>query len=199
MNRQGTIVITTTYLGICAAAASSAASKDGRARSATHLRPACSARECAALYAEVGARHYWELYRIAWTGSHWLQYLQRPGIEISFIHGDDGARLGYLELETHLDGSVEIVNFGLRPASIGQGFGRSALNTAIARGFDLGATTVWLHTCSLDHPAALPNYYARGFEFIREERSSHIPLDPLPGLEIDAVFLDVAEPFLKSA
>jgi hypothetical protein len=28
---------------------------------------------------------------------------------------------------------------------------------------------VWLHTCTLDHPAALPNYLKRGFRPIREE------------------------------
>ena len=27
----------------------------------------------------------------------------------------------------------------------------------------LGPTRVWLHTCTLDDPAALPNYVARGF------------------------------------
>jgi hypothetical protein len=26
---------------------------------------------------------------------------------------------------------------------------------------------VWLHTCTLDSPAALPNYLARGFEVVR--------------------------------
>jgi len=29
---------------------------------------------------------------------------------------------------------------------------------------------VWLHTCTLDDPAALPNYVARGFRPFREER-----------------------------
>ena len=33
-----------------------------------------------------------------------------------------------------------------------------------------GTTTrVWLHTCSLDHPRALPNYLAAGFRVVREE------------------------------
>jgi hypothetical protein len=28
---------------------------------------------------------------------------------------------------------------------------------------------VWLHTCTLDHPAALPNYLKRGFRSTRQE------------------------------
>jgi hypothetical protein len=28
---------------------------------------------------------------------------------------------------------------------------------------------VWLHTCSFDHPAALPNYLARGFRVFKTE------------------------------
>jgi hypothetical protein len=33
----------------------------------------------------------------------------------------------------------------------------------------LGAVLVWLHTSTLDHPAALPNYLKRGFRPVREE------------------------------
>jgi hypothetical protein len=30
-------------------------------------------------------------------------------------------------------------------------------------------TRVWLHTCTLDHPAALANYLGRGFQVTRSE------------------------------
>ena len=33
----------------------------------------------------------------------------------------------------------------------------------------LGPNRVWLHTCTLDSPRALPNYKARGFEAFRTE------------------------------
>jgi hypothetical protein len=33
----------------------------------------------------------------------------------------------------------------------------------------LGPKRVWLHTCTLDHPNALPNYLARGFTPYRTE------------------------------
>ena len=31
------------------------------------------------------------------------------------------------------------------------------------------ARRVWLHTCTLDGPAALPNYLGRGFRIVRSE------------------------------
>jgi hypothetical protein len=36
--------------------------------------------------------------------------------------------------------------------------------------WDRGAERVWLHTCSLDSPAALPSYERRGFRRYHEER-----------------------------
>jgi len=32
----------------------------------------------------------------------------------------------------------------------------------------MGASRVWLHTCTLDHPSALANYKARGFRIFKE-------------------------------
>jgi len=32
-----------------------------------------------------------------------------------------------------------------------------------------GPKRVWLHTCTLDHPAALPNYQKAGFAIYKEE------------------------------
>jgi hypothetical protein len=34
----------------------------------------------------------------------------------------------------------------------------------------MGASRVWLHTCTLDSPRALPAYQARGFVPFRSER-----------------------------
>jgi hypothetical protein len=40
------------------------------------------------------------------------------------------------------------------------------------RAWDWGATRVWVHTCSLDHPSALANYQARGMRLYRHETHS---------------------------
>jgi GNAT superfamily N-acetyltransferase len=79
---------------------------------------------------------------------------------------------GFFELERHDDGSVEISYFGLMPMGIGQGLGRALLTTAIDEAWSLKPvpSRVWLHTCTLDHPAALANYLARGFQVTHSER-----------------------------
>jgi GNAT superfamily N-acetyltransferase len=70
---------------------------------------------------------------------------------------------GYYELRVGGPGSgdVEIVSFGLLPAFHGRGWGGAFLEHALRRGLALG-DRVWLHTCTLDSPRALPNYQARG-------------------------------------
>jgi GNAT superfamily N-acetyltransferase len=76
---------------------------------------------------------------------------------------------GYFELRQHEDGSVEIAYFGLLPNFIGRGWGKYLLTRAVDTAWSLDPKRVWLHTCTLDHPAALPNYLKRGFRRVREE------------------------------
>jgi GNAT superfamily N-acetyltransferase len=61
------------------------------------------------------------------------------------------------------DSSVEIAYFGLLPRAIGQGLGKHLLSCAVRDAWALEPARVWLHTCTLDHPHALPNYRMRGF------------------------------------
>ncbi len=81
----------------------------------------------------------------------------------------EAAPAGYFELCEHDDGAVEIVYFGLLPDFIGRGWGKYLLTGATQAAWGLGPSRVWLHTCTLDHPAALPNYLRRGFRAVREE------------------------------
>jgi len=66
-------------------------------------------------------------------------------------------------------GSVEIAYFGLLPEFVGRGLGGHLLSVAVERAFESGARRVWLHTCTRDNPAALPNYLKRGFLPFRTE------------------------------
>ena len=83
-----------------------------------------------------------------------------------------GSPAGYFELEGQPGGNVEITSFGLLPAYIGRGLGGHLLTVAIEKAWQMGSSRVWLHTCSLDHPGALANYCARGFQVFREETAS---------------------------
>ena len=120
------------------------------------------------LYRDVGARWFWHD-RLEWTDERLTRYLADPSVGVWEIRaGADSA--GYFELKRHDDGSVEIVYFGLTPAHFGRGLGGHALATAVREAWAMGATRVWLHTCTLDSERALPNYRARGFREYRTER-----------------------------
>jgi GNAT superfamily N-acetyltransferase len=119
------------------------------------------------LYREVGRRWHW-VDRLSWTDERIREHLATPGVEV-WVLSADGVPAGYFELARGAGGAVEIVYLGLLPEFIGRGAGRALLTAAIGRAWDGGTTRVWLHTCSLDHPRALPNYLAAGFRVVREE------------------------------
>ncbi len=128
-------------------------------------------------YTAVGGDWYW-IDRLGWTYAEWLKWLDRPEVETWVVHVG-GVPAGYFELEAQAEGKVEISYFGLLPAFVGQGLGGYALTAAARRAWDRGARRVWVHTCSLDHPAALANYLARGFRVYHQE-SQEKELPPLP-------------------
>ena len=120
------------------------------------------------LYEEVGRDFNWRD-RLSWSETHLEEHLARPEVSVWILsrHGDVA---GFFELERHEDGSVEIALFGLRPGHVGRGLGKHMLTHAVEAAWRLGAVRVWLHTCSFDSPAALPNYLARGFTEYRREQ-----------------------------
>lgn len=120
------------------------------------------------LYTEVGARWHWRD-RLSWSDDRIARHLAAPAISL-WVGYSAGAPAGWFELAGHDDGSIEIAYFGLLPEYTGRGLGRRLLTEAVERAWALGAGRVWLHTCSLDSPAAIPNYLARGFVPFREER-----------------------------
>jgi GNAT superfamily N-acetyltransferase len=119
------------------------------------------------LYTEVGREYHW-VDRLSWTDEEIHAYLADPALEFWVLNAG-GETAGYFELRKHPDGAVEIAYFGLLPAFVGRGLGKFLLTQAVERAWALGATRVWLHTSSLDHSSALPNYLARGFSIWKQE------------------------------
>jgi hypothetical protein len=118
----------------------------------------------------VGGDWFW-VDRLPWTYQHWLDYLSRPEVE-TWLLSVDGVPAGYFELEEQPGGDVEIAYFGLLSRFV---VGH-LLTAAVERAWQRGARRVWLHTCTLDHPAAEANYQARGFRVSkRETRSENLP------------------------
>ena len=130
------------------------------------------------LHTVVGSDYRWGG-RSDWGKDKWTAYVCRDALQ-TWVAYVDGISAGYFELEKSPEGDVEIKNIGLLPAFIGQGLGGHLLTVAVERawaptgadtdaGGGMGATRVWLHTCTHDHPHALRNYQARGFRVYKTE------------------------------
>jgi GNAT superfamily N-acetyltransferase len=155
-----------TYLELTALEAlRSVPSPDPRAR--VERVEGCPASFFRYLYGEVGRGCHWAD-RLGWTDDEWRARLASPAVSL-FVMTLRGAPAGYFELEQHSDGSVEIAYFGLLPEFLGRGLGKFLLSQAAEAAWALGPNRVWLHTCTLDDPAALPNYLARGFRAFKSE------------------------------
>jgi GNAT superfamily N-acetyltransferase len=127
----------------------------------------CEAALYRALYRDVGRDYRWTD-RASWSDAEVTAHLAQPGVEVWVARvGADLA--GYFELRACEDGSIEIAYFGLLPGFTGRGLGGWLATEAVRRAWAGHPTRVWLHTCTLDHPAALPNYLSRGFAVTRVE------------------------------
>ena len=120
------------------------------------------------LYREVGRNYHWRD-RLTWSDSQVRDYLDDPAVTLHVLYVR-GSPAGYFELRMDPERSVEIAYFGLLPEFIGRGLGKGLLSEAVKAAWARGAGRVWLHTCTLDDPAALPNYLKRGFKPFKDER-----------------------------
>jgi GNAT superfamily N-acetyltransferase len=112
-------------------------------------------------YHAVGSSWNWTDRRF-WSDAEWEAWTEQPS-EMLTTCWVDGVPAGYYDLE-HQGTSTEIVHFGLTPQFLGVGLGGWLLTRAVESAWAMpGVERVWLHTCSLDGPAAVPNYRARGF------------------------------------
>ena len=131
------------------------------------------------LYTAAGGNWFWTM-RLGWTYEEWLERLSHPRVETWVLY-EDGTPAAYFELDGTIEPDVEIAYLGVLPAFIGRRLGAWLLTTAIQRGFAMGGTRVWVHTCTLDSPNALANYKARGMR-VFGEHSEPIDLpDETPG------------------
>jgi GNAT superfamily N-acetyltransferase len=162
-----TVQVTRTYLEITNPAdLRGVLFSDPRAR--VERRSPCPVATYRRLYKEVGQDWYWHS-RLEWSDEELAAHLARPEIAVfELMVGEESA--GYFELGRHVDGSVEIEYFGLNPRFMGRKLGGPLLTHAVEEAWKLGASKVWLHTCTLDSERALPNYRARGFAPFRTER-----------------------------
>ena len=116
---------------------------------------------------------YRALYRR--IGSEWLWFSRLilpeadlaaalAATEIHVLSDSDGREIGLLELDRRVAGEVEIAFFGVIKEATGTGAGRFLMQEAMRLAWTSNVNRVWLHTCSLDHPAAVRFYVKSGFK-----------------------------------
>lgn len=111
-----------------------------------------------ALFRRVGARWLW-FSRLAMDDATLLAHVA----EVHAILDPAGGEAGMIELELRDPGECLIRFLGLVPELAGRGHGRWLLARTLALAWRPGVASVRVHTCSLDHPAALPSYLRAGF------------------------------------
>jgi GNAT superfamily N-acetyltransferase len=127
------------------------------------------------LYETVGKPHLW-VERRRMADDALSAIVQHDDVEIYVLHCD-GAPAGYFELDFRRMPSAELSYFGLMPDFIGRGLGTWLLGTAIETAWARPIERLWVHTNTLDHPRALPNYQRQGFTPYAQEKSLIEPID----------------------
>jgi GNAT superfamily N-acetyltransferase len=121
--------------------------------------------------------YFWFLYDVVGRDWNWtsrrklsdaelITTIHDPLVEIHVLFAA-GVPAGFVELDGRVPGEIEIKQFGLMREFIGQGLGRYFLQWVIDHAWSRQPQRLWLHTCTLDHPGALPNYQKAGFEVYR--------------------------------
>lgn len=113
------------------------------------------------LYRRVGADWLWSS-RLALSDAALSAILSAPRVNV-YALVLDGRDEGLLELDFREPGECELAFFGVSPALVGHGAGRWLMNQAVALAWSQPIRRFWVHTCTLDAPAALPFYVRSGF------------------------------------
>jgi GNAT superfamily N-acetyltransferase len=114
------------------------------------------------LFRRVGAPWLW-FSRLTHDDATLAAILHDAAVEVFAVEDQQGADVGILELDFRQPGECEVAFVGLVPELSGKGHGRWLLAEALRRAWRDGVSHVHVHTCSLDHPAALSAYRRVGF------------------------------------
>jgi GNAT superfamily N-acetyltransferase len=121
-----------------------------------------------ALFARVGAPWLW-FSRLVMADDALSAIINDSAVELYAVVDPAGLEVGMLELDFREKPDCEIAYFGLIPELAGAGHGRWLMAQALALAWRPAIQSVWLHTCTLDHPSALNFYVRQGFVAIGRE------------------------------
>ena len=120
------------------------------------------------LFRSVGALEWLWFSRLAMEDKQLASILSDPGVEV-YALSCEGTDLGLLELDFRTEGECELAFFGVAPELIGSGAGRFLMNRAVDIAWARPISRFHVHTCTLDHPAALSFYIRSGFKPTRQQ------------------------------
>ncbi|MEO0033363.1 MAG: hypothetical protein RIS94_3121 [Pseudomonadota bacterium] len=123
----------------------------------------CAAAKYRLLYQRVGANWLWWS-RMAKSDAELEAIIHDPAVQLHVVVDRARVEVGMLELDFRVPGECEIAFFGLIPGATGKGLGKWLMRKALLMGWaGEGVERVWVHTCTLDGPSALPFYMGQGF------------------------------------
>lgn len=122
------------------------------------------------LYQRVGAPVRWDQ-RLQMPAPELERLLESERLHLYLLRSLAGEAIGLCEFDRGEFPDVELKNFGVVPAAQGHRLGQWLLSVALSAEWCSGATRIWLHTDSWDHPAAIPLYQRVGFSVyaVRDE------------------------------
>jgi ribosomal protein S18 acetylase RimI-like enzyme len=132
------------------------------------------------LFRQVGSPWLW-FSRLIMDDAKLTAIIRHPEVDLYAVVDQNGREVGMLELDFRETGEGELSFVGLIPELSGQGHGRWLLAEAIRLAWRDGIGRVHVHTCTLDHPAALSAYRRAGFEPYRRA-IEHFPDPRLIGI-----------------
>lgn len=141
------------------------------------------------LFRRVGEDWLW-FSRLVMEEAELLGTIHAPGIEIYRVQAPEGS--GLLELDFRQAGECELAFLGLTVELTGSGAGRWLMNRALEMAWSRDIGRMWVHTCTMDHPAALGFYIRSGFipfsrriEIAPDPRiSGHLPESAAPHVPV---------------
>lgn len=115
------------------------------------------------LYRRVGEPWLW-FSRLEMDDAPLTAIIHDPKVRIWAVTNRQGIEIGILELDFRVNGECELAFFGLVPELAGKGHGKWLMAMALQAGWaEPGVERLWVHTCTLDGPAALAFYIKSGF------------------------------------
>ena len=114
------------------------------------------------LFRRIGQDWLW-FSRLTLSDEELAKIIDDDGIELFAVVDEFGAEIGILELDFREAGQCELAFVGILPELAGRGHGRWLLGETLRLAWRDGIRRLHVHTCTLDHPAALPAYRSIGF------------------------------------